>query len=349
MSSPRIAAISTNNLADTFNGVGTNIAFTATMAGGEEMKLGETMTVTLNNSANVTLTTSNLDANTMVGTYTVGAEDADTSALEIASYSVGTAVDLSGNLLADDTLLSNIDNILANVAIDTTAPNLTIETYVSPNLILAFNESITQASADLLLAIVEGATKSGTDVVTGNAWSSDSTATADVLAETTSSTALTLDGNAGTIVAGMTVTGTGISGTVTVDTVTDQNTIVLSSAQTLAEDAALTFTNNTTFKIAADALSVGDSLLISATADVLAATTASTALTLDGNAGTIVAGMTVTGTGISGTVTVDTVTDQNTIVLSSAQTLAEDAELTFAPTVEDFAGNTLIIETLEII
>ena len=42
----------------------------------------------------------------------------------------------------------------------------------------------------------------------------------------------------------MTVTGTGISGTVTVDTVTDQNTIVLSSAQTLAEDAVLTFTNN---------------------------------------------------------------------------------------------------------
>ena len=60
------------------------------------MKAGGSMTVTLNDSVNVTLTTSGSDANTMVGTYTVGAEDVDTSALEIASYSVGITVDLSG-------------------------------------------------------------------------------------------------------------------------------------------------------------------------------------------------------------------------------------------------------------
>ena len=47
--------------------------------------------------------------------------------------------------------------------------------------------------------------------------------------------------NTGTIVVGQTVTGTGISGTVTVATVTDQNNIVLSSAQSLSNDVILTF------------------------------------------------------------------------------------------------------------
>ena len=69
----------------------------------------------------------------------------------------------------------------------------------------------------------------------------------------TSTDALVIDGNSeGTITAGMVVTGTGISGTVTVTTVTDQNNLVLSSAQTLADDAALTFTS------VADDLNPGD-------------------------------------------------------------------------------------------
>lgn len=114
--------------------------------------------------------------------------------------------------------------------------------------------------------------------------------TATVNGATTSSTSVLLDGDISTIAVGTVVTGTGITGTVT----------VVSATETTA------------------------------TADVAAATTNSTALTLDGNSGTIVVGMTVTGSGISGTVTVATVTDQNNIVLSSAQTLAEDAALTFS-------------------
>lgn len=66
-------------------------------------------------------------------------------------------------------------------------------------------------------------------------------ATASVNGATSSSTAVVLDGNTGTIAQGMVVTGTGISGTVTVSTVTDQNNIVLSSTQTLADDTVLTF------------------------------------------------------------------------------------------------------------
>ena len=169
VAAPTISSITTDASADSFNGVGTDIVFTATMASSENMKAGGSMTVTLNNSVNVTLTTSGSDANTMVGTYTVGAEDVDTSALEIASYSVGTAVDLSGNLLADDTTISDIDGILANVAVDTTAPQLTIQTYVGSELVLAFNEAITDDAATALKTAGMGLTE-----VTGLDWSSSS-------------------------------------------------------------------------------------------------------------------------------------------------------------------------------
>ena len=50
-----------------------------------------------------------------------------------------------------------------------------------------------------------------------------------------------LDGNSGTIAVGMRVRGTGISGVVTVATVTSQSAIVLDTAVTLADDTALTF------------------------------------------------------------------------------------------------------------
>ena len=66
-----------------------------------------------------------------------------------------------------------------------------------------------------------------------------------------------------------------------------------------------------------------------ATAVVNGATSSSTGVALDGNVGTIAVGMVVTGTGISGTVTVSTVTDQNNIVLSSTQSLSDDVTLTF--------------------
>ena len=66
-------------------------------------------------------------------------------------------------------------------------------------------------------------------------------ATASVNGAITSATAVVLDGNTGTIETGMNVTGTGISGSVTVASVTDQNNITLSSAQTLSDDTALTF------------------------------------------------------------------------------------------------------------
>ena len=68
-------------------------------------------------------------------------------------------------------------------------------------------------------------------------------ATATTNGAVSSSASVTLDGNDGTIGVGMTVTGTGISGTVTVASITNQNSITLSSAQTIGDDVALTFTS----------------------------------------------------------------------------------------------------------
>jgi hypothetical protein len=66
--------------------------------------------------------------------------------------------------------------------------------------------------------------------------------TALVNGATTSSPNVTVDNNVGTIVQGMIVTGSGIVGEVTVATVNSQTSLVLSSPQTLADNAALTFT-----------------------------------------------------------------------------------------------------------
>lgn len=70
----------------------------------------------------------------------------------------------------------------------------------------------------------------------------DGTATADANGAVSASTALTVDGNSGTIAVGMVVTGTGISGTVRVATVNSQTSLVLDTAITISDDTALTFT-----------------------------------------------------------------------------------------------------------
>jgi len=85
-------------------------------------------------------------------------------------------------------------------------------------------------------------TASGTTLSRDTIFESTSdTATANVNGAVSGSTSVAVDGNVGTLVAGQRVRGTGISGVVTIATVTDQNNIVLSEAVTLADDTALTF------------------------------------------------------------------------------------------------------------
>jgi len=130
----------------------------------------------------------------------------------------------------------------------------------------------------------------------------NNTATAVVNGTVSSSANVAVDGNVGSIVVGMTVTGTGVDAGVTVTTVTDQNNIVVSSAQSIADDVTLTFnapdSDNTTHIV-------------------------------DTVVGTIKAGMDVSGTGIPTGVTVSSISG-STVTLSTGLDLAEDLELTFS-------------------
>ena len=87
-------------------------------------------------------------------------------------------------------------------------------------------------------------------------------ATALVNSAISSTTALVVDGNRGTIEVGMTVTGTGISGTVTIATVTNQNTLVLSSAQSLSDDVVLTFTKGGVAEIGGSVITATENAII---------------------------------------------------------------------------------------
>ena len=69
----------------------------------------------------------------------------------------------------------------------------------------------------------------------------DTGATAKVNNTTSNTIALVVDNNSGTIQVGDTLTGVGVSGDVTVTTVTNQNNLVLSSAQSLSDNTDLTF------------------------------------------------------------------------------------------------------------
>ncbi len=94
---------------------------------------------------------------------------------------------------------------------------------------------------------LRGRTIAGVDDMGGSAASrltgdnGASTATADSNGSFTSATNILVDGNSGTIVLGMKVTGTGISSEVTVVKINSQTDIVLSSAVTITNDTALTF------------------------------------------------------------------------------------------------------------
>tara|TARA_R110001592_G_scaffold24143_2_gene93664 strand:- start:5388 stop:6437 length:1050 start_codon:yes stop_codon:yes gene_type:complete len=210
----------------------------------------------------------------------------------------------------------------------------------------------------------------------------DGTATADANGAVSSSTNVAVDGNNGTLTVGMVVTGTGISGTVRIATVTNQNNIVLSSAVTVADNVALSFTGVNTLTgvsrgqdgtsaashtagatvicdsqrvinddniefspssgIASYAVThafVADNSFSRAT--VNGAVSSSANVALDANSGTILVGDVVTGAGISTLVTVQTVTNQNAIVLSSAQSIADNVVLKFD------GSNTLFLGALD--
>ena len=79
-----------------------------------------------------------------------------------------------------------------------------------------------------------------------------------------------------------------------------------------------------------------------ATAKVNGATSSTTTLVVDNNSGTIQVGDTLTGGGVIGDVTVATVTNQNNLVLSSAQSLSDNTDITFKSVLKFNTSNLII-------
>ena len=82
-----------------------------------------------------------------------------------------------------------------------------------------------------------------------------------------------------------------------------------------------------------------------ATAVVNGETSSSTTITLDGNSGTIVVGMTISGKGIARSrgITVTAVASQNSITISSTLTLADNVNL-FFDNIADGVGDTIVLD-----
>lgn len=270
---------------------------------------------------------------------------------------------------------------LTEVQIDTDDANYTRKQVTAANWkqsATTLGLALTNSATEIHLVDAEAFPTSGTiqiddELITYTG--KGSTATADVNGALSSSTALVVDGNSGTIAVGMVVTGTGISGTVYVTTVTNQNNLVLDTAITVSDDVALNFDGTNTLtggtrgalSTTAYAHSAADTVISDAqrvindnniefpaaagtaasytvthafvadkdiaTANVNGATSSTTAVTLDGNVGTVAVGDIVTGTGItgatSGVVRVATVTSQTNIALDTAVSLSDDTVLTF--------------------
>ena len=264
-----------------------------------------------------------------------------------------------------------------------TRQQVTAANWKQSNTTLAVNAG--SSDTEIILTDAEALPTAG-DIVIGQEiltyTGKDGTATADANGAVTSSTNVAVDGNNGTLTVGMVVTGTGITGTVRIATVTNQNNIVLSSAVTVADNTALSFTGVNTLTgvtrgqdgtsaashtagvtVICDSQRVinDDNVEFSpssgvatytvthafvadnnfARATVNGAVSSSANVALDGNSGTIAVGDVVTGAGISGLVTVQTVTNQNAIVLSSAQSISDNVVLKFD------GSNTLFLGALD--
>jgi hypothetical protein len=87
-------------------------------------------------------------------------------------------------------------------------------------------------------------------------------ATALVNSAISSTTALVVDGNRGTIETGMVVSGTGVDAGVTVVTVTDQNTLVLSAAESLSDNVVLRFTKGGVAEIGGTTITATENAII---------------------------------------------------------------------------------------
>ena len=235
-----------SSAAYTYTGGGTGLVINVTRSGGSYSvaianagtggyKVGETLTVlgtalggaTTANDATVTINSVNNVAVTHTNPTQSGYSGSGTSATFNVTRDGGTytvAISAAGSGYAAGETITIVGTQLDGA---TTANDATI----------------TIGTVDGSGAIT-AATIAGTAVVTGTVATAGIAGTAVTTGPIAGITIAGTGAAFGTITKGMVVTGTGISGTVTVKTVTNQNSIVLDTAVSLADNAVLSFITN---------------------------------------------------------------------------------------------------------
>ena len=213
---------------------GANNTFLGYRSGVEN--LGGTWNTFVGHSSGVTNTTG--DGNVIIGHVNAASATGDRQ-LKIAGYDGTTTTTwISGDSAGDVTFANDITvtGSINGTFSGTVGANTVTNTSIA-------NNAVTQAKiADDAVGYDE-LENIQTLILYASA---PTTATANCNGAISSSTALVVDGNSGTIAVGMIVSGTGVETTnpPSVITVTDQNNLVLSHTQTIANDVALTFTQS---------------------------------------------------------------------------------------------------------
>ena len=235
-----------SSAAYTYSGSGTGLVINVTRSGGSYSvaianagtggyKVGETLTVagtalggaTTANDATVTINSVNNVAATHTNPTQSGYGGSGTSATFNVTRDGGTytvAISAAGSGYAAGETITIVGTQLGGA---TTANDATI----------------TISTVDGSGAIT-AATIAGTAVVTGTVATAGIAGTAVTTGPIAGITIAGTGAAFGTITKGMLVTGTGITGTVTVKTVTNQNSIILDTAVSLADNAVLSFITN---------------------------------------------------------------------------------------------------------
>ena len=142
---PTVTAFSSTTATGTY-GAGSTINVTATT--GEAVQSGGTITATLNTTPARTVTLTAASAGTtLTGTYTVQASDA-ASALTVASFTVGTAVDAAGNAIGSTTLPATNIATSKTLLVDALAPSMTI-TSSAPAILRGGTATITFTASEV--------------------------------------------------------------------------------------------------------------------------------------------------------------------------------------------------------
>ena len=257
-----VAVTHTNPTQSGYGGSGTNATFNVIRSSGSYpivnisnagtggYKVGETITIVGTqldgaspaNDATITINSVNSVSQTYTNPTQSGYGGSGTSATFNVTRDAGTytvAISAAGSGYAAGETITIVGTQLggATTANDAT---ITISTVDGSGAITA----ATIAGTSIITGTIATASATGTAVITGSVATASIAGTAVTTGPITGISIAGTGAAFGTITKGMLVTGTGITGTVTVKTVTNQNSIILDTAVSLADNAVLSFITN---------------------------------------------------------------------------------------------------------